>query len=111
MQKLRCVPIATVRGARGSCVLLLIGLTTPSCTDVTGRQHHFHPPGWPSAPMKTLDDSLAAAADTSQRCSRLRMANPHRRPRDLEVRVRLYLPARLPQRPGKVVPQRSWAIP
>jgi hypothetical protein len=56
MQKLRCVPIATVRGARGSCVLLLIGLTTPSCTDVTGRQHHFHPPRWPSAPMKTLDD-------------------------------------------------------
>src|SRR5512132_1489431 len=57
MQNLRCVLIATVRGARGSCVLLLIGLTTPSCADVTGRQHHFHPPGWATAPMKTLDDS------------------------------------------------------
>jgi hypothetical protein len=62
MQNLRCVLVATVRGARGSCVLLLIGLTTPSCADVTGRQHHFHPPGWASAPMKTLDDSSSAVA-------------------------------------------------
>src|SRR4029453_2559059 len=60
MQNLRCVLVATVRGARGSCVLLLIGLTTPSCADVTGRQHHFHPPGWAPAPMKTLADSSSA---------------------------------------------------
>src|SRR4029453_14052811 len=61
MQNLRCVLVATVRGARGSCVLLLIGLTTPSCADVTGRQHHFHPPGWASAPMKALDDSACSS--------------------------------------------------
>jgi hypothetical protein len=41
----------------------LIGLTTPSCADVTGRQHHFHPPGWASAPMKTLDDSSIPPAE------------------------------------------------
>jgi len=62
MQNLRCVLVATVRGARGSCVLLLIGLTTPNCADVTRRQHHFHPPGWASAPMKTLDHSSPAGA-------------------------------------------------
>jgi hypothetical protein len=63
MQNLRCVLVATVRGARGSCVLLLIGLTTPSCADVTGRQHQFHPPGWASAPMKTLDHSSIPPAE------------------------------------------------
>jgi hypothetical protein len=41
MQNLRCVLVATVRGARGSCVLLLIGLTTPSCADITGRPAPF----------------------------------------------------------------------
>lgn len=43
MKSLMSVLEATVRGARGSRVLLRVGLVAPSEADVTGRfSSHFH---------------------------------------------------------------------
>jgi hypothetical protein len=41
MQSLGCVLAATIRGARSSCVLLLVGLTAPESHDVTERPAPF----------------------------------------------------------------------
>jgi hypothetical protein len=60
MESLGCVLAATVRGARGSRVPLIIGL---SCTRRSRRRRatkpHFHAPGWAARPMTTDKDEVA----------------------------------------------------
>jgi hypothetical protein len=60
MQSLGCVLAATVRGARGSRVPLIIGL---SCTRQSRRRQatkpHFHPPGVGHQPMTTDKTAMA----------------------------------------------------
>jgi hypothetical protein len=53
MKSLMFVLVATLSGARGSSVLLRIGLVAPSEADVTGRyKRHFHAlPGGPAGAM------------------------------------------------------------
>jgi hypothetical protein len=59
MQSLGCVLAATVRGARGSRVPLIIGL---SCTRQSRRcratEPHFHAPEWATRPMTTDEDEV-----------------------------------------------------
>src|SRR5829696_3673425 len=59
MQSLGCVLAATVRGARGSRVPLIIGL---SCTRRSRRRRatepHFHAPEWAARPMTTDKDEV-----------------------------------------------------
>jgi hypothetical protein len=63
MQSLGCVLAATVRGARGSRVPLIIGL---SCTRRSRRRRatepHFHAPGWAARPMTTDKDEVPASS-------------------------------------------------
>jgi hypothetical protein len=63
MQSLGCVLAATVRGARGSRVPLIIGL---SCTRRSRRHRatkpHFHAPGWAARPMTTDKDEVPGSS-------------------------------------------------
>jgi hypothetical protein len=63
MQSLGCVLAATVRGARGSRVPLIIGL---SCTRRSRRRRatepHFHAPEWAARPMTTDKDEAAGSS-------------------------------------------------
>jgi hypothetical protein len=63
MQSLGCVLAATVRGARGSRVPLIIGL---SCTRRSRRRRatkpHFHAPEWVARPMTTDKDEVPSSS-------------------------------------------------
>jgi hypothetical protein len=54
MQSLGCVLAATVRGARGSHVPLIIGLSrTRQSRRRRATEPHFHAPEWAARPMTT----------------------------------------------------------